>query len=1115
MGSKGSNTTTQTSTYAPNADAMAAYQSILQRAQGVANTPYTPYGGELVAGINPQQTMGIGNVNANANWAQPYIQGAIGQAQTSSAPLSAASIQSYMNPYTQNVVDATRAQFSNQNAQDLQRIRGNAIAQGALGGNRQAIAEAELAGQQQRAQAPVIAGLYNQGYNQAVNTAAGQQALGLQGAGMIGNLGVAGQGTGLQGAQAQLGAGTLQQNTQQMLDTARLQQYQQAQAFPYQQAQWLAGIASGIGSQMGGTNSGQTTAPAPSPWNAIGGLLGAGVGMAGQMGLFSDERVKENIHEVGRLHDGQKIYRYNYKGDPRTQVGLIAQEVEHHKPEAVSKANGVRLVDYDTATEDAVKERAYGGGVGLATGGVPGMPWGGSPSFIPEVNLPRGGGPRPAAAPPAPSQPQNDLSKQAASVGDLAKTLRNAMGSDNIPSDISAGMGIPGAVGPTSVGGSAGPMPLTDAYAGTASNPLPGLDASDYEVGGWARGGVVSGYADGGSPSFDDRFNAVYGQDVVNPDSPFRMPDKASLGEDSPAVSEWRQTADRDIGRIPNEAPEQAIEAKGVAPERSAPQRTLAFAGTPNTDDNLPSEITRGYTASKKSSGVATPEQTQPSPTSSDSAFGADSKLWPALISAGFGMMASRSPFFGQAIGEGGQAGIASYNLQQQREFEARKFAEQHRLAREKFEAEKEQAERPYEEMTADQKSRMALQKAQWQRLNMEPVDIGYDALGRAIKALRQPDGSFRVLDPQTGRALAPGETLGGGGVQPNSLITPPGGAPAAKPFTVSETVPTVLQDPKLPGYMKVANETPQRDEAVIQQLENMPGGKLMATTVRGLVSYDIDPAKLSNNKGGRDMAIAYAKMYDPSFDQTLYNAKQASVKEFFAGGPQSPAGVMTAGNTAILHLSEMYDLANNMEKNAGTGGYTEAAANWVGKQGIPFISKAANQIRNKGAEGTGSEFSKNLADWQVAKTRFADEVTKFYAGSGGSEGERERALAVLNEAKSWPELKSAIKQDLILMRDKVEQMQGRLTQGLNPGIWRDVAKRDPSLILLYKNSREASDKILSGSHTTPPPAAGAPQPSATAKPSLEDFLAKAKQANPNASTETLTEYYNKKYGGQ
>ena len=75
---------------------------------------------------------------------------------------------------------------------------------------------------------------------------------------------------------------------------------------------------------------------------------------------MSNKRVKENIKPIGKTNDGQTIYRFNYKGDHTTQIGLLAQEVEKKHPEAVTTINGLKGVDYKEATDDAV--RSMGGG---------------------------------------------------------------------------------------------------------------------------------------------------------------------------------------------------------------------------------------------------------------------------------------------------------------------------------------------------------------------------------------------------------------------------------------------------------------------------------------------------------------------------------------------------------------------------------------------------------------------------------------------------------------------------------------------------------------------------------------------------------------------------------
>jgi hypothetical protein len=92
--------------------------------------------------------------------------------------------------------------------------------------------------------------------------------------------------------------------------------------------------------------------------------------------MLSDERVKHHKEKIGELFDGQPVYRYDF-GDGRTQIGLMAQQVEKHHPEAVAEHRGLKMVDYERATEDAAEKAHYSQG-GLAPrmafqtrGGVP------------------------------------------------------------------------------------------------------------------------------------------------------------------------------------------------------------------------------------------------------------------------------------------------------------------------------------------------------------------------------------------------------------------------------------------------------------------------------------------------------------------------------------------------------------------------------------------------------------------------------------------------------------------------------------------------------------------------------------------------------------------------
>jgi hypothetical protein len=274
MGSKGSNTTTSSS--APPPWLSSAYQDVLGRATSAANQPYQAYTGELVAPVNAEEQAGIGGINQYANWAQPYYNAAAGYATSAAQPLTQSQIQQYQNPFTQQVGGATEQWLANLNAQQDQQVLGNAVSQGAWGGDRAEIARANLAGQQTAAAAPTLAGIASQGYTQGVQTAEQQQQNQAQAAYSLGSLGTQAQQAGLTGAGAQIQGGQLQQGTQQALNQAQMQQFYTAQGYPFQVASYLAGIAGGLGGVAGGTS--ETTKPAPNPFAPYLGIAATAAG---------------------------------------------------------------------------------------------------------------------------------------------------------------------------------------------------------------------------------------------------------------------------------------------------------------------------------------------------------------------------------------------------------------------------------------------------------------------------------------------------------------------------------------------------------------------------------------------------------------------------------------------------------------------------------------------------------------------------------------------------------------------------------------------------------------------------------------------------------------------
>lgn len=882
---KGSNTTTTNSSSSsssrPDENAYQSYLALMNRAGGVASTPYQGYGGEETAPINDQQRAGFGAINS--------AQGAI---TATGAPISAADIQRYQDPYTNSVIDATQRDFDVQNGRQQSQTTGNAAAQGALGGDRSAVAAALTAEGQSRSQAPVIAGLRSQGYQNAVKTAEDQQQQALR-------AGVAG----LQGGQAMVGAGTLEQQTQQAKDTQGRLDYYQQQGYPFQVAQWLAQMTTGVGSQMGGTSNSTGTStkegPAPNPWAQLAGGAMTAAAFAHRGGRISG---------VHRFADGGAIRLSD------DEIHAFREWKAQHYPEA-----GVHK---------------YAGG---------GSPWGGDQTWIPQV----GGITAGRGAPQAPALPSDSGSpeQQKGASPDMMKGV-GAVGKKIGGLDFGGMSGAMEAGDPMSGdawGG--GSFSSGSAWGGSGVSPLPGLDASDYgldyrrggRIAGFAEGGIVpllrgeasdakydldrdmydyatrndtaekvsgerfhdSGlripgrqkaandqyseklrsrrrYATGGSPLLEDD-DGVYRPmaagvgasrpafDVVNPDQPFRMLDRPSEDSEPPALDGWRKGVDKDVGlgqSSQNEAP--------LPPEvisgRSKPP--VMARGTPEEGDEGPSQAL-GYSGAPRTiSGVGAPppqpEGGQDEGFLSRLGVRMTPELKQGLLQAGLSMMATRrggAGSFLQAAGEAGMTGVGAYSQTQQLAREAEDKARKEGFEREKF-------DRPYNEMTAAQRATQAKEyKPTWGVIRTEnDPDTG---LKREV---------YGWIDPNT-----------------KQVTEGPSGAstPAGKPKSV---------------YVDDKGQPVTGDDFLTRLKETSPERALRAKSVG---DYKVNPAGLSVRGGRREQAIADATAYNPNYDQREYSTSQAAMKNFSAG---VESRAVRSLNVAIDHLSTLDEAAKAMQ---------------------------------------------------------------------------------------------------------------------------------------------------------------------------------------------------------
>jgi len=292
---KGSSTTTSKTTPAPQAEAMG--NQAWSAAQSAASNPYQYYPGQLVANLNPDQMQAFNTVAQSQGIANPYINAASQLTSSASQPIGASQINQYMNPYIGDVVGTTAAEINQNNAIQQNQLQGNAAALGALGGNRVGIAQAALANQQAMAENQTLSGLYQGGYNTALQAAQTQNAQQLQGAYEYANLGTEAQTAALTGANAQIQTGGIEQQQQQNILNQAYSQWLGAQQYPFQTGQYLTNTAGTLAGLYGGTSS--TTIPAPSTFSQI---VGGLTGVAGIVGAARGSKVGGRINnDLGGL----------------------------------------------------------------------------------------------------------------------------------------------------------------------------------------------------------------------------------------------------------------------------------------------------------------------------------------------------------------------------------------------------------------------------------------------------------------------------------------------------------------------------------------------------------------------------------------------------------------------------------------------------------------------------------------------------------------------------------------------------------------------------------------------------------------------------------------------
>jgi hypothetical protein len=293
--------------------------TLLPFATEISQREYTPYTGEMTAAV-PETTM----------QAQQFYDVAGGISQMTPEQY-AARTQANMNPYQQQVIDASLARMARE--RDIARTgeMADITRAGAFGNIRRGVYEGERQAAYELGRDQMIADLLRQGYSQAqAQTMAQLQQQ---------------QGAAQQAAAGYTDLGRLQQATQQAELDAAYREFMREQDMPLQNLGALTTAAGGVPAMTGTTT--QTSSP------GLIGYLGAAGALGQGLAALSDRRLKKNITPLAEVN-GVKYYTWEWNDAAKAigageqpRSGVIADELKEIHPDLVFRGDdGYLRVDY-------------------------------------------------------------------------------------------------------------------------------------------------------------------------------------------------------------------------------------------------------------------------------------------------------------------------------------------------------------------------------------------------------------------------------------------------------------------------------------------------------------------------------------------------------------------------------------------------------------------------------------------------------------------------------------------------------------------------------------------------------------------------------------------------
>lgn len=191
-----------------------------------------------------------------------------------------------------------------------------------------------------------------------------------------------------------------------------------------------------------------------------------------------------------------------------------------------------------------------------------------------------------------------------------------------------------------------------------------------------------------------------------------------------------------------------------------------------------------------------------------------------------------------------------------------------------------------------------------------------------------------------------------------------------------------------------------QRDEAALSTINPS-----LASTVRALDEGRLQiPSSFALRSPYWQGVLGILSRYDPTFDAVNYNARAQTRRDFTSG---KAAQQVNALNTAIGHLAQL-----------------STAADALGNTSLTPYNTLKNWLSQKSGDP-------KLTNFQAVVKPVADELTRVWRGTGGSEADIQNRLDALSASNSPEQLHGAIRQLGELMQSKIGALQNQYQQGM------------------------------------------------------------------------------------